>query len=127
MPRRFTRRQTTIQSSLPKKILLVGPTLSGKTSFVKGFYHPSQHNIIVDTTGIVGLEAYPITYEGKKYSLWDASTDSDEHFLSWSKGSSMIIVFGDDPTWVERMKNLFPNILVKSYSPHSIVENLESN
>lgn len=128
MPRKLSRRQISVpSSSAPKKILLVGPSLSGKTSFVKSFFSPSLHNSIIDSTGIVGLEAYPITYLGKKYSLWDASTEKEDHFLSWSKGASMIIVFGDDPSWIDRMKNLFPNILVKAYNSHSKIENLESS
>lgn len=129
MPRKTSRRQISSVplSSAPKKILLVGPTLSGKTSFVKSFFHPSQHNTIIDSTGVVGLEAYPITYLGKKYSIWDASTEKEDHLLSWSKGSSMIVVFGDDTTWIDRMKNLFPNTLVRAYNPHSKIENLESS
>jgi hypothetical protein len=115
-------------TSTISKVFLVGPTLSGKTSFVKSFFNETMLNSyadILNKVGIVGLEAYPITYQGKKYNLWDASSYIDEHLSSWGKGSNLIVVFGDDESWLDKMANLYPNTPIKMYNPESKISNLQ--
>ncbi len=109
------------------KILLVGPTLSGKSTFVKSFLDNVQKEFYIGQlqSGKTDLEVYPISHEGKKYSLWEACSNKDFHLSSWGKGSSLIVVFGEDSSWVDKMSNLFPQIPIKMYNPESKILNLE--
>ncbi len=128
--RRTRTRLTSIASSHVShapKILLVGPTLSGKSTFIKSFLDQAQQEFYTGQlqSGKTDLEVYPISHEGKKYSLWEASSNKNFHLSSWGKGSSLIVVFGEDASWVDKMSNLFPQIPIKMYNPESKISNLE--
>lgn len=112
------------------KILLVGPSQSEKSDFVKSFLPPSQpDNYEEPTLFSLGVNVTPIKYEGKNYGLWDANpyhdTHHDENLLLSSKGAKLIVVFADEKTWFDRMKELFPQIPVKMYNPESKLANLQ--
>jgi GTPase SAR1 family protein len=115
-----------ISAHVPK-ILLVGPALSGKSTFVKSFFdNPLQEFYSGQLqSGKTDLEVYPITHQGKKYSLWDASSNKDFHLSSWGKGSSLIVVFGEDESWVSKMNTLFPQVPIKMFNVESKISNLE--
>ena len=125
MPIRRTRRTRTVapQVHVPK-IFLVGPSQSGKTTFVQSFIQQNPY-LEIYGNGNIGLEAYPVKYNGKSYNLWDASTHLDEHLLSWGQGSDLIIVFGQDQSWMAKMEILYPQTPIKMYNPESILSNLQ--
>lgn len=134
MPIRSARRTnfiSTIQQHIPK-IFLIGGSQSGKTNFVKSFYSQTeqdslfQNNLFIKFMDL-GVDPYPIKFEGKKYTLWNANISNDENLLMWGKNSDLIVVFGDDIELFHHMSNLFPQIKVKMYNPQSKIDNLEAN
>lgn len=131
MPRRIVRQRTNVATSTPNyppKIFLVGPNQSMKNDFVKSFFSPTfQESLNFTFGGQVGLEVFPVHYQGKSYNIWDGTSNLDEHLLSWGQGSKLIITFDDDESWVDRMKNLFPQTQVKPFNPDSKLANLQVN
>lgn len=135
--RQISRRNTRVQGTTQgnhnsnTKILLVGPSQEEKSDFIKSFLPP---DVIDDhqehTLFKLGVDITPIKFQGKTYNLWNANpnhdSNHDENLISYGKGAKMVVVFGEDSSWYERMKNLFPQISIKMYDPESKIANLQS-
>jgi hypothetical protein len=111
--RKIARTQSIQNSNSNTKILLVGPSQDEKSNFIKSFLPPDvSDNHQEHTLFKLGVDITPIKFQGKNYDLWDANpnhdSNHDENLILSSKGAKMIVVFGEDSSWYERMKSLFP-------------------
>jgi hypothetical protein len=113
-------------SNVPK-IFLVGPNVEQISSFVnylKG--EDSQHDPLGQHPLFnVGLQLEIVKFQNKTYDLWNANSSKEEHLALWGVNSTFILLFGEDQTWYNRMKNMYPNTPIKIYNPLSIISNLE--
>jgi hypothetical protein len=57
--------------------------------------------------------------------IWDTSHNSTiEQYLMWGTNVDIIIIFGEDYSYENKMKHLFPNAIIKYYNPTTFINDL---
>jgi hypothetical protein len=111
----------------PTKVLFVGPQYSSKS---KTFYELENYHLT--TTPIpytykmtLGVQVCPFRLDNKLFSIWDTwHRATNEDYLIWGGKVDIVVIFGNDFSYENRMKFLFPNKKIIFFDQNTFISDL---